>query len=504
MKRGSNGAAFATPDSDTSSLVFAGSDKMFFIGTDGLIHGFIKLQDNDFGGSWFAYSPSIAVPPSQHVKAKSDLVASPDGTRLLYIGVDNYIYGFDILGTWTYSYISYKSASGSGYGFMRDNMIAEGLVAVSDLIYPGNDRIYYIGVATTIGGLAIGSTPLVYGFQNQTGIEWNTISPSSYANALYGPVPQFPAAGGLTYDWNKNRIYYRDTSGYLDYLEVRSFTYDYFYVFCPGNFQLDDQRLSNVGNLGIHYHDGKTIIYYVARYLPMSDDRIHCMVQEPGGAWHTNSPSYEATTTGTSLTEQPASDPNGYIAVSPDGNTIAYIGVQNSSGLLQKVICYFTNIDDVAYSFQKMAGFAVPGIASILTSLQFRDSADLYFASLAGVHDFKYQEDFCNNTGITEYLNYVPCAGNVPSAELIQDGLDWTIRLTFTDCGDSCNTWTLRYWQVGIGTENSRTIYRDCLHFPDIANVPVTPVPVARDSYISYQYQLLNCCGFASAVFNLN
>jgi hypothetical protein len=43
-----------------SNLVFVGSDKMYFIGQDGCIHGYIKVNGDFNGGTWLTVSPTYA------------------------------------------------------------------------------------------------------------------------------------------------------------------------------------------------------------------------------------------------------------------------------------------------------------------------------------------------------------------------------------------------------------------------------------------------------------
>ena len=210
---------------------------------------------------------------------------------------------------------------------------------------------------------------------------------------------QYQAGGGLTYDAvaSPARLYYRGANGYLVYFIVNSI-WDYYYVACPGNFQLYDQSLKIVGDLAIYHYGDKSIIYYVARYLPLDDDLIHCMVQEPDGSWNTNSPSYEAAASGSPVGSQIRSDPAGNIAVSPDGNTIAYFGKAPSP-----FIFYFSYIDGLNYSYHSIV---LSGLAIGDNSLQFTDANYMYYISSwydGRVHRLTIQENYCANSIISKY-----------------------------------------------------------------------------------------------------
>jgi hypothetical protein len=94
-----------------SSLIFGGTDRMYYIATDGYIHGYIK--DNGVTGVWSTVSPSYAAQifnnqnVSNQVKAKSDLTISPDGNTILYIGIDGYVHGFNVNNVWNYTYFDF-------------------------------------------------------------------------------------------------------------------------------------------------------------------------------------------------------------------------------------------------------------------------------------------------------------------------------------------------------------------------------------------------------------
>ena len=90
----------------------------------------------------------------------------------------------------------------------------------------------------------------------------------------------------------------------------------------------------------------------------------------------------------------------GQIAVSPDGNTIAYF-----TGLSHdELICYYSYIDGVNYAFNNMP---VPDTWEVegTGTLQFISPDDLFYISIMpyfnGVHHYKFEEAYCENPSIT-------------------------------------------------------------------------------------------------------
>jgi len=378
-----------------SGLVLVGDDKMYCIGTDGYIHGFIKVNGDYNDGTWLTTSPSYAadVPVANQVRARSDLVTSPDGTRLLYIGYDGFIYGFDIITPWSYSYIVINATSHGSFivnGFLRDAMIAQQINAVCCLIYPTNDSIYYIG--RYLGSGPDHNTVHVHGFQKSPGENWQTVSPS-YAAAetlVAGQLisEQVQVAGALTYDAysSPGRIFYRGIDGLLYYFVVHDLI-TYTYVPCPRNTYLSSHGMKILGNLAIY----QNMIYYVCLYIDGSNF-IDCIIDDGSATWDGVSPSFSAAEFfGQSLGSQAQSDSNGYIAVSPDGNTIAYLGTAGTP--VESYVYYFQNIAG-EYQYKNM-GLENQNLGN---SLQFMSSTDFYFIAInsAGyIAHFKFQQAFC-------------------------------------------------------------------------------------------------------------
>ena len=394
----SNGSA----DSQiNSSLIFVDDNKMYFIADDGYIHGYIKVNDNYNGGTWLTVCPSFEAdtPYWGQVKAKSSLVASPAGDVLLYIGVDGYIYGFDIVDVWTYHY----------FEFLKGDMISQGIWADSCLIYPTNIQVYYISGQHTDGNR-------VQGFQYSLG-SWHTVSPSYGAASVpelgVYAVPishQVQPAGALTYDalTGPPRLYYRGTDGYLYYFHVWDLvTYEYIYNFELNNV-LYTQDLKIVGNLAIHNNR----IYFVGLWTPdPSQLWVYCIIEYAEHSFGTVSPTWSAVGNGFPISNQLQPDRSGNIAVSPDGNTIAYFGlsinhVPGHPFLPPTVyVCYYYSTDGENYLFNIVPS-AVGLTAAFGDALQFTSNTDLYCGSNSTgqiVHHFKWQEDYCNNPIIYPY-----------------------------------------------------------------------------------------------------
>ncbi len=379
-----------------SSLLHVGDDKKYYIAGDGYIHGYIKVNGEYNGGTWLTVSPSYAagIPVTAQVKAKSDLVANPEGTRLLYIGVDGFIYGFDIINAWVYSYINYKSPATSlfsiilGGGFMGNHLLAQGIRAVSSLTYT-RYGIFYIGQWLGDGSKHI------HGFQYHAG-EWYTVSPS-YSAVSVNPIHitrQQQASGSLAFDdgHSQKRIFYKGVDGLLYYFIMRDiWTYEYFE--CSRNYQLRALKYKIQGNLCVHYYaaTNTTFVYFI--YTDGHNLVAGCVKQMIGSEWILISQFWDGID---SYFSHIPSDPAGIVAVSPDGNTIAYFGSRLSSKII-----YFKYIDGVRFSYHLMESTI---FNRGLNSLHFFNNNRLFYVSSSdgNVHNFSFGEMYCNNSTIAE------------------------------------------------------------------------------------------------------
>jgi hypothetical protein len=383
----------------SKSLIRVGDNKMFYIGLDGWVYGYVHVVNSDYnGGVWLSVSPSWSAqiyngqPVSTQIKAKSDLVASPDGTTLLYVGEDNYIHGFNITSDWIYTY----------FDFMRKAMQDEAIKVRCCLIYPENDRIYYIASEPAFwsGG---GN---VHGFEKSTGT-WKSVIPSVAGAKGNGRSVQFQGTGegSLTYDGNRitPRLYYVGENGLLYWLDVNSTT-DYKYFECPGNKHLANQNLKIQGNLGIFQNR----IYFAGKYTKDNTIYIHCLIDN-GSSWSTLSPSYSAEYyTGQPIKSQLQSDPSGEITISPDGNNIAYVGElkgwHTAFGSTSKQICMLTLLDDYRFSYR-----GIPTFFDSINSLRFNSGEEMFFrynlynsdgSTSNSICRLIYEELYCANPAI--------------------------------------------------------------------------------------------------------
>lgn len=395
------------------SLICVGNDKKFFIGVDGFIHGYVLDNGTYNGGNWLTVSPTYSAKIFHgqnvggiggQVAAKSDLVASPDGNTLLYVGVDGYIHGFTIHNMWDYEY----------FVFMKKEMRWQMILAEGSLIYPTNNRIYYI--ASYSGD--INAKNRVHGFQRSPGSDWQTVSPTYSAASIHGQVlvGQKKASGALAYvEYTPYpRIYYRDILGYLSYYEVRNNT-DYVWRDPPVNTMLEAQHLRIVGNLAICKMASKTYIYYVGRHIDSNTYYIHCIVNN-GSSWNTVSPTYAAVSASGGIV--PASSQfesffAGNIAVSPDGKWIFYFagykvpGSSASPGAWPYVSC-FEYIDGISYRYKDLHIQIEESQlwAEAGNSLQFTNNKEIFLISgYSGgkVHRFEFAESYCTNPSIKDY-----------------------------------------------------------------------------------------------------
>jgi hypothetical protein len=356
----------------SASLVFVGDSQLYYISADGSVSGYIKMNGPYNGGTWVSESPSSAAGGTQ-VLPKSDLVASPDGTMLLYIGTDSRVHGFQIIDVWTYTY----------FDFPYDPAI----IADSSLIFPTNDTVYYIGI--------YGSTREVHGFQRSTGI-WQTVSPT-YAAGSASSQLQPGAGAALAYDTGTNRIYYRTTLGLLAYFTVHPDLWEYTYGL-PDNYNLLQRwGIAIQGNLAINYTGTVMNIFFVGLRYGDGGPRVFVITGSDATGWNVISLSNNADVTQAS--QQPGRA-DGLLALNNDGTVLAYVGADNS-------VYIFTFL---AYAGFGDINYVVPpgsGGGATVTGLQFMSERDVFVIS----HDtfihylwrLEYQEAYCFNTVFLDY-----------------------------------------------------------------------------------------------------
>jgi hypothetical protein len=360
-------------DNASNNLVFVGTDKIFYVADDGTIHGFI-WENN----AWVTVSPTYATstPPASQVKCRGRLVASPDGSFLLYTGTDGYIHGFTINNSWSYGY----------FDFYMQDLISQNLKAFDDIIFPANDKVYYI--ATEANG-----DRRLHGFWKDTNGVWHTFSPTHSANVFHNQVlsSQAQASRGLAFDDANDRLYYIGTDDYIYYYEeVNNSGWDYTYHSDPKNIMTSQGLHASSANLAIN---GK-FIYYAA--IESTGKRwIHAIVYQ-NGQFGSVSPTHAANYYQVSLSFQTEAIDRAVIAVSPDGKYIAYRGSDGKP-------YYYKSINGVDYTFNKVGG--IPSGVSCANSLQFTDNQTFYYISrrtaangnFAGLHYHKLEPCHCRN-----------------------------------------------------------------------------------------------------------
>jgi WD40-like Beta Propeller Repeat len=385
-----------------SSLVFASSYQLYFIGEDGYIHGYIKVRGDYCGGTWLTVSPSYAadVPAARQARAASSLVVSPDGTKLLYIGDDGYIHGLSIVDVWTYKYLD----------FFVPEMAFTFATAISDLIFADDNHIFFIG---NLGEGPTAQHNVVLGYKvNWTSGSCTSNHPviSAYAYHLeHCDSDDCLANNGLVYEPNERRLYYVNLNGWVAIYEANA-TFTEFAWVSLASYQLS---VTILGNIALHYDavTNSTRLYFVALDSSTGLILVHGLLIEPGtvGILY---PSWRASHS-VGLYDQLQSDLSGEIAVSPDGSTIIYIS-RNMSGMYMIYLKFDgTNYTyaEVPYS-NELATLSAGGI--LFDSLQFTSNTDVYFINFdidstlgymrPNLNRFTWQEDYCSNSYIARYL----------------------------------------------------------------------------------------------------
>jgi len=402
-----------------SDLILVGADKMFYIGNDGYVHGYIQVNNSYNSGTWLTVSPSYAAQiiygatdASQQVinqvTASTGLVANPDGTLLLYIGVDGYIHGFNAIDEWNYYYID----------FQKDSMSTASYVAYSSLIFPKEDRIYFIGALHTT------SERFVLGFTKDSSGVWHFANVSNLAVEW----PKVQPFGSLTYTptASYDNIYYIGIDGYLYYLEVVSLSlYYYINPIAVNNMLISNNilLLTSWGgipsNLAVYFNTSNlnTWIYFVACDQTDVDNNIlGCITQFSTGLNFINLNTYRIPNfvmfsqytnngnipyIGSGLTN---GIPNSCVSVSPDGSTILFFSKADPTNLSS---FYYDGLNYYYETIQNEDDYYY------LNSMQFADNFNVFYIrnnafgssdlSNGSVQHLKKEEPFANNPCIKQW-----------------------------------------------------------------------------------------------------
>jgi hypothetical protein len=357
-----------------NSLIFWGTDRMYYIAADGYIHGYIKdVASTDI---WNTVSPSYSAGMFNNqnvinqVKAKGGLTISPDGNTILYIGVDGYIHGFTVNNVWNYTY----------FDFVKSPMVNQKLKADKNLIFASNTRVYYVAKENNGTGAS-----RVHGFIKNNG-NWGTVSPTYASQVSSNSMVQ--VAGALTYSPFNNRLYYVGTDGFLYYYNIDN-DWNYTYTAVPKT-QLQSQNLRVMPNKIAIYNN---YIYYIGKELASNNAlRVHCLV-ESNNIWNTVSPSWSASAYNNQNINTQVQPNGNEITVSPNGQKISYIGSDNK-------VYYYQDINS-GWNFSWNSTYGSNNIPAS-NSLQYKDENTLFYNSTSDkkVHYIKLQESYCQNPNI--------------------------------------------------------------------------------------------------------
>jgi hypothetical protein len=377
-----------------SNVIFASPDKMYYIADDNTIHGYVKVS-----GQWLTVSPTNAAqihpsnpkPIANQVLARNGLAASPDGSMLIYIGTDGYIHGFNINSVWQYEYFDFAGNA---------SMQQQNLLAINNLIFPKNNRIYY--TANESSGVRS-----MHAFIKQGG-NWLTASPTYSAQSTYGQSLSSQARPrgtfcGLTYDFINDFIYYIGEDGYIHLFKAMN-DWDYLYKGDAAKPQMIAQNLTVMSkNLAVSGDK----IYYLAQESN-GNRTVHAVINLGNGvSWSTVSPSYGCSLP---LTSQLKAKSMGEIAVSPNGNTIVYCGELDQ-------LSYFQDLGSSSYSYHGFYG----GGRYQYNSLQMPNNSEIYYggnySNSTGasnqVHMFKKELTTCDNAWV-QAIEFNPQQGQRP------------------------------------------------------------------------------------------
>ncbi|MAT53251.1 MAG: hypothetical protein CMN32_02140 [Saprospirales bacterium] len=351
------------------SLIFLGNNRMYYIGKDNRIHGYIKHSN-----IWLTVSPSYAAGNvSSQEQAAGDLIANPSGTYLYYRGTNGLIYRFKINSDWSYTY----SAMPTNTAMKQQN-----ITAVGSLICPSDNRLYYIANESSNG-----NAKRIHGFI-KSGSSWITTSPTHIAGNVSS---QEQAAGDLIANPSGTYLYYRGTNGFIYRFKINS-DWSYTYSAMPTNIAMKQQNITAVGALTC---PSDNRLYYIANESSNGNaKRIHGFIKFDS-FWTTVSPSWSAHANGQNINSQQTA--NNQLACSPDNQTISYLGTDNE-------LHGFKIASDWDYTYFNFKH--TPSNKKPRESLAFnQDNKLFYIASISGdnkVHFFEYGECHCENQAVQD------------------------------------------------------------------------------------------------------
>lgn len=372
-------------------LIFVGNDKMFYIGNDQRIHGFIKVDE-----TWISISPSlIAHSNGQDIdaqqKAAHSLVANPSGTFLYYVGTNGLVYRYKIVDKWTYDYSEMPT---------NGQMDQQSLTVHSSLICPTDNSLYYIGFEKSNK-----VKKRIHGFIYYNN-DWTTVSPSwsAHFNGQHILTQQEPISD-LIANPSVDYLYHIGIDGLIYRFHIKGLT-EYIYSEMPTNSDMQHQGLVAYDALICPTDDQ---IYYIAKEQNNSNKtRIHGFVNY-SSSWQTTSPSWSAHGNGQDINTQTEAIFD--LTYSPDDKLLVYLGDDYELHAF-KIENYF--------SFSYFNFPIAPYWKKPHSNVKFRDKESIFYIDLLGskVHCYLFDEDYCSHPIIDEFEpdNCSHCRSESPSS----------------------------------------------------------------------------------------
>ena len=480
-----------TPPSSASLHV--GNSLIFFIATDGYIHGYVKVTDTAEGGCWLTVSPTYSAEiffgesHTYQVQAvRGTLASNPSGTRIGYIGIDGHLYGFELntANLWDYYYIHLVTNLDWPAGFFAE----------SDLLFISND------VGYCIGGFG---TPVGIYCLHLVGASFNVVisSLADLAGAGVTPVAGLAYSKSASYD----RLYYIGTDGGLHYFEIVATPLNYNYV---GSGMFSD-LLTAYGlitiNLAASYTGGVTRVYFTGQRA--GTNFICCLEETTLHHWNLKilSGTISLTTGGITVNQQVPGVAN--IAVSDNGSHMAFAN-QYGTDPTQLNVGIYSLVQPLYgseyYVFQQV-GTALN--ASTLTAFTFSTPTCLFLiaqngAATVGVTNVRYEPDYCKNPATTAYplpFSYGAGPAIPTSVAIVKIGPHFYLKFTFPTCIVGRNYWSVVYWQNDLA--ETVTLYGeivlDCSGSgPYVGQILILPtLSYGTVEPFNYGYTLEDCYG---------
>jgi hypothetical protein len=482
-----NGAADVPP---ATSFVQVGDNLIFFIATDGYIHGYVRVTDTAEGGCWLTVSPTYSAEiffgethTSQVQAVSGTLASNPSGSRIGYIGIDGRIYGFELntANLWEYYYIHLVANLDWPSGFFAE----------SNLLFPSDETGYCIGGFGAPVGIyclyLVGAT-----FQVVISLL------ADLAGAGVTPVTGLAYSKSASYD----RLYYIGTDGGLHYFEIVDAPLNYNYV---GSGMFADLLAAyglTILNLAVSYTGGITRVYFTGRRA--GTNFICCLEETSLGNWNMRilSGTISLTTGGITVNQQVPGVAN--IAVSGNGSHIAFANQYGADPTLANV-GIFSLVQDLFGGEHYVFSQVSDGLeAATVAGFTFSTAISLFLIANTGgtnatVLNVRYEPAYCQNPAMYAYplpFSYVAGPALPTSVVINKIGFHFYLKFTFPTCNPERNYWSVGYWQPGL-PEMYALIVLDCFgSAPYVGEIEIFPAPLSGGSgSFLFNYTLEDCYG---------